>query len=94
MERKHYQGKIRRFYLSHFGKDYVESQLEKREGNCKMCGRCCQLGYRCPFLRTDNSCGVYNDHRWMRPAQCAFFPLDQRDMEEMNNSACGYYFEN
>ncbi|MBB6218440.1 Fe-S-cluster containining protein [Anaerosolibacter carboniphilus] len=92
MELKHYRGKLRRFYLSHFGKDYVENQLEKREGKCKMCGGCCQLGYRCPFLTGENTCGVYVEHHWVRPAQCALFPIDQRDMKEMGNPACGYYF--
>ncbi len=93
MELKHYQGKIRRFYLSHFQRNYVENQLEKREGSCKMCGRCCQLGYRCPFLTSRDTCSVYMEHRWMRPAQCGQFPIDQRDMKEMDHPQCGYYFE-
>lgn len=94
MEFKHYRGKIRRFYLSHFRKDYIEDQLKRRKGICNMCGRCCQLGYRCIYLTDDNVCSVYQRHRWLRPVQCAAFPIDSKDMGEMDNPQCGFYFEN
>lgn len=93
MELKHYRGKVRRFYLSHFKQAYVQQQLERREGRCKMCGACCQLGYRCIYLTDLNTCKIHDRNDWIRPKQCMLFPIDEQDLLEMNNPKCGYFFK-
>ena len=93
MKIKHYKGKIRRFYLAHFNQEYVQAQLQRRKGSCKMCGACCQLGYRCIYLTDLMTCSIHEGNNWLRPEQCMFFPIDEIDLSEMDNPQCGFYFE-
>jgi len=88
----HAAGKIRRFFLVHFQKKYVKSQLEKRTGQCQRCGACCNLLFTCPMLTTTGKCSVYG---LCRPKACKVFPIDQRDIEEIKlfGKKCGYSFE-
>ena len=83
-------GKLRRWYLGKFRKAYVEKQLALRRGRCLQCGRCCMLGIRCPYLTEDNRCSIYNGKR---PLQCKLFPIDERDLKDMDYQ-CGFYFVN
>ena len=86
-----FKSKIRRFILCKFYKDYVEEQLEKKGGDCLQCGKCCKFLYRCPFLIGFNGnirCLIYNH---FRPSQCIAFPVDIKDLEEVDFK-CGYYF--
>jgi len=88
----HIIGKLRRFYLYHFRKDYVQRQLSIRAGRCNQCGACCSLLFRCPMLTEDGRCRSYDHYRW---AVCRAFPIDQRDIEDVNaiGGECGYCFE-
>jgi hypothetical protein len=85
------QGKLRRFVSANFRKDEVVAKLALRQGECNRCGACCEILFKCPFLKkhTDGTttCGIYED----RPNQCRLFPLDRRDLEEVRGS-CSFYF--
>jgi hypothetical protein len=60
----------------------------KRRGECKNCGSCCNLnGKVCPY-RKDSKCSVYK----IRPLSCeiAPFPFDLWFDKRYNN--CGIYY--
>jgi len=83
--------KIRRFVLCAMPSDYVRRQAALRQGECVGCGRCCKLVFQCPFLGgTDENprCLIYNT---VRPNQCAAFPIDERDLADVNY-LCSYSF--
>ena len=79
--------KVRRYYLGHFRKDYVDKMLQLRRGACRRCGNCCTVMFRCPHLEGDEHCAVYET----RAVQCRLFPIDPRDLRG-RFSACGHYF--
>jgi hypothetical protein len=87
----HAAGKARRFWLVHFRKDYVKRQLLDREGDCRQCGVCCNLLFTCPMLTRQGKCLTYG---LCRPQVCKVFPIDQRDLEEVELSGgrCGHRF--
>lgn len=88
----HLAGKVRRFYLYHFRKEYVHRQISFRTGQCSQCGACCRLLFRCPMLTEDGRCRSYNRYRW---AVCRAFPIDHKDIEDVvaSGGECGYWFE-
>ena len=88
----HLAGKVRRFGLIHFRRQYVQSQLLVRKGDCRQCGTCCNLLFTCPMLTKQGKCLVYGS---CRPQNCKVFPIDQRDTEEVSlcGGSCGYHFE-
>lgn len=85
------QGKLRRFVNAHFRAQETRASLASRRGECNRCGACCEILFKCPFLRRHEngttSCGIYED----RPMQCRLFPIDRRDLEEVRGT-CSYYF--
>lgn len=84
-------GKVRRYALNRFKKPYVDRQMALRQGECNHCGKCCEILFRCPFLLTledgSSHCSVYED----RPGQCAAFPIDHRDLADVEFD-CTYTF--
>jgi uncharacterized protein len=84
-------GKIRRFFLIKFKKQYLEQQMEQRQGECNQCGSCCELLFKCPFLVKveDGStlCSIYEN----RPKQCDVFPIDDKCLSEVDFD-CTYTF--
>ena len=88
----HTTGKLRRFWLVHFRKDYVQNQLLARKGDCRQCGICCNLLFTCPMLTKGGRCVVYG---FCRPQACKVFPIDQRDIDEVSlcGGHCGYHFD-
>ncbi len=64
----HTIGKLRRFWLVHFQKKYVQSQLSARHGDCHQCGTCCNLLFTCPTLTKQGRCLVYGPAD-LRPAR-------------------------
>ena len=84
-------GKLRRFVRIRFKKDEVVEALSLRRGDCNRCGACCEILFKCPFLRKHDdgttTCGIYED----RPNQCRLFPISGRDLEEVRGT-CSYYF--
>ena len=85
------QGKLRRFVSANFRKGEVVAQLALRQGECNRCGACCEILFKCPFLKKQRdgttSCGIYED----RPNQCRLFPIEKRDLEEVRGT-CSFYF--
>jgi hypothetical protein len=85
------QGKLRRFVSANFRKQEVVAALSLRRGECNRCGACCEILFKCPFLKkhTDGTttCGIYED----RPNQCRLFPIERRDLEEVRGT-CSFYF--
>ncbi|HHT9121089.1 MAG TPA: hypothetical protein ACFYD3_11175 [Candidatus Hypogeohydataceae bacterium YC41] len=80
-------GKLRRFYLVHYRGDYVQRQLLLRKGECRRCGSCCRIMFRCPHLKGENQCDIYT----CRYKQCIAFPIDNRDLKYLRHT-CGHYF--
>lgn len=87
----HASGKLRRFFLVHFRKEFVGRQLQIRQGTCRQCGACCNLLFTCPMLNLQGNCVTYGK---CRPQACKIFPIDQRDVDEIRfaNGRCGFYF--
>ncbi|GBE32873.1 hypothetical protein BMS3Bbin05_01801 [bacterium BMS3Bbin05] len=85
-------GKLRRFYLVHFRKDYVKRQLKLRRGECRQCAQCCSLVFTCPMLTRRKLCRTYRKWRWK---VCTVFPIDRRDIDDVGISGvqCGYFFK-
>lgn len=90
------RGKVHRFLVGHFRKDYVQRHLAHRKGECSRCGACCQLLFRCAFAaecKEGIGCKIYKN----RPVNCRVFPLHPRDLSErdlvMPDKPCGYYFD-
>ena len=88
----HATGKFRRFWIVHVRKEYVQSQLFVRGGDCRQCGICCNLLFTCPMLTKQERCLIYG---FCRPQACKVFPIDQRDIDEVNlcGANCGYRFD-
>ncbi|MBM4038989.1 MAG: hypothetical protein FJ290_10805 [Planctomycetes bacterium] len=88
-------GKARRFGLGLFRRGYVRRSAARREGECRRCGACCKLGYRCQFLRDVGDLTECRFHR-LRPHNCRLFPIDERDLADRDAVApdvpCGYRF--
>lgn len=88
----HVRGKLRRFWRVHFQKDYVQRQISRRVGTCRQCATCCNLLCTCPLLTNQGSCLGYDI---CRPGACKIFPIDQRDIDEVElcGKHCGYHFD-
>ena len=82
------KGVFRRFFLNRFRREYVKNQMKLRKGACYQCGQCCQLAFRCAFLTNLGKCLIYHNGR---PKQCKTFPIDERDLAEVDGE-CGYFF--
>ena len=88
------QGKLRRFVHIRFRREEVVEKLALRRGDCNRCGACCEILFKCPFLKKHRdgttTCGIYED----RPVQCRLFPIDRRDLDELRERGreCGFYF--
>lgn len=87
----HFVGKLRRLYLVNFKKKYVQHQIAQRQGSCQQCGTCCNLLNTCPMLLKKGRCLIYS---LCRPQSCKVFPIDQRDIREVQfyNRTCGFSF--
>ena len=85
------QGKLRRFVNVRFRRQEVIAALALRRGDCNRCGACCELVFKCPFLKKysdgTSTCGIYEN----RPNLCRLFPIERRDIEEVRGT-CTYYF--
>ena len=80
--------KFRRFMLVKMRPAYVRASIDRRKGECRRCGRCCSIGFRCPYLTENNHCERYE----RRYEQCAWFPIDRSDLRYLGNK-CGFHFE-
>lgn len=82
------RGKLRRMWHTSFRPRYVAEQLARRQGECKGCGRCCALMFRCLFLTREHTCSIY---ALVRPGNCTAFPIDERDLADVDGQ-CGFSF--
>jgi hypothetical protein len=84
-------GKIRRLINTNLRKQEMIAALALRRGDCNRCGACCELVFKCPFLKKNpdgtSLCGIYEN----RPNSCRLFPIEKRDIEEVRGT-CSYYF--
>jgi uncharacterized protein len=83
-------GKMRRFTMTFFGKNYIENQKKIRQGACRRCGNCCKILVNCPFGDFSNStviCKIY-DKRFQA---CRVFPIDERCLLDVKLD-CGFNF--
>ena len=88
-------GKVRRFFLIVFFRDYVEKSIRKREGECARCGDCCKLLFQCPHYDDSVDPPVCRIHV-KRPLNCRYFPINERDIKDReligSGRPCGYSF--
>ena len=80
-------GKLRRLCLTKFRPGYVKRMLKTRRGECIRCGSCCAVMFRCPHLKGENECIIYE----RRHEQCGHFPIDHRDLR-FREDTCGHWF--
>jgi hypothetical protein len=84
------QGKARRLVLTNVMRNETKNRVASRQGECKRCGECCKILFRCPFLTTDAegqyTCRIYEK----RFNSCRFFPVQSEDLMEV--PGCGYSF--
>lgn len=86
----------RRSFENFFRRKWVKSNLARRAGECKRCGACCRMGFRCSRLKYDEDgralCEIY-DRR--KAASCRNFPMSPRDLVERDSicsQPCGFSF--
>ena len=85
------QGKIRRYIRANVYTKDNEKMLARRQGDCNRCGACCMILVRCPFLdevEGEYTCQIHGEHF----EQCRIFPLEARDLEEVE-ADCSYHFD-
>jgi len=80
-------GQARRQVLCRLRPGYVAMACEQRQGDCRQCGSCCHLTFRCPFWQSDGLCRIYE----RRTRTCRAFPIDALDLR-LTRVPCGYYF--
>jgi hypothetical protein len=82
-------GQARRQYLSRVRPGYVSHAKTLRRGECRRCGSCCNLTFRCPYLAEDATGCL---HYEKRQVTCRDFPIDALDLR-LTRVPCGHYFE-
>jgi len=81
-------GQVRRQYLSRLRPGYVRRARERRRGQCRFCGFCCDLTFHCPYLDKAQRCTHYEK----RQLTCRDFPHDALDLR-LTRVPCGFYFD-
>lgn len=81
-------GQARRQVLCRLRPAYVAELRERRRGQCRRCGSCCDLTFHCPYLTGEGPCRIYDD----RPVTCRDFPIDALDLR-LTRVPCGHWFD-
>jgi len=81
-------GQARRQYLCRVKPDYVARMRAERLGECRQCGACCHLTFRCPFLTNELRCDRYE----RRTVTCRDFPVDAMDLK-LTRVPCGHFYK-
>ena len=88
------KGVLRRLIYNSFRPDYIQRSLSQRSGECRRCGACCQLAWRCRCLHKDGGIPSCRIHKLPRPPNCRAFPIDPRDIADRDliapNTPCGF----
>ncbi len=75
-----------------FNKREIYTSLEKRQGNCLRCGRCCHASFKCQHLDYDEKglslCKVYDQ----KPLMCSLYPYSDEDYFYHLKPTCGYTY--
>ncbi len=96
---RHYRIKVNNTWRSFFDRAYVTRHEAWRQGECAHCGACCEILWRCPFLRTDkNTQSSYCSVHKSRPLPCRTFPIDPKTVELISvdrsaDNGCSYRFQ-
>jgi hypothetical protein len=89
-------GKVRRCYLGVFRRGYIRANVARRRGECRRCGACCQLAFRCGALQNHEHVTACQFHKY-RPLNCRVFPIDERDLADRDliapDQPCGFRFD-
>ncbi|MCA1808085.1 MAG: hypothetical protein LC725_01240 [Lentisphaerae bacterium] len=97
LQPKLFWGTPRRLWLNVFRPGYVRASLARRQGECRRCGACCRLAWRCHFFYHNKEMPACRLYRWYRSWNCSRFPLDRRDLADrdliMPDQPCGYFWQ-
>lgn len=88
-------GSWRRNFLLVFRPGYVKKMRENRIGQCRMCGTCCKIVFKCPHLDKNNLCRKHETGK--KPFECRYAPITPRDVADFNSlmpegMTCGFSF--
>lgn len=94
INRRLMRGKIRRWWLVYFRRDYVETVLlPRRKEGCQRTGACCEMGFGCPAFDAERRICQIHPHK---PLVCKLYPLTEEDLKERDliypGKKCGYSF--
>ncbi len=93
----HFRLKLRNMWQSYFRPKYIKKWESLRFHECEHCGACCEILWKCPFLKKDESgrsfCSVHSN----RPLPCKTFPVDYWSADMISkgrpaNKSCSYIF--
>ena len=91
---KLFRGVLRRLLNNLFRPGYIRTSLSQRSGECRRCGACCQLAWRCGCLHKDGGIPSCSIHKLPRPPNCHAFPIDPKDLADRDLIAphvpCGF----
>jgi len=81
--------KIARTFELLFRPETVAAQATRRQGDCRGCGACCEIVFRCPhFDREKRECRIYES----RYGVCRMFPARPEDLAGLE-AICSYSFQ-
>lgn len=82
----------RRIYFVSNKKE-VYTSIEKRNGDCMRCGRCCQASLKCKHLAYDeNGLSICKIHD-RKPHMCKIYPYNRDDFFYHLKHTCGYKYD-
>ena len=84
-------GKVRRWVKSNFMSGKTKETIAARIGECKRCGACCKIVFKCPFYKEKEGrglCLIYGHHF----TQCKLFPIEPKDLIGLEG-ICHYKFD-
>jgi hypothetical protein len=89
-------GGPRRWLLEVLRPSYVARQYALREGECRCCGMCCRMSWRCRHLAYEDNRATCRIYRTDRKLVCQVFPIDKLDLADRDRVApgrpCGFSF--
>ncbi|MEW6026396.1 MAG: hypothetical protein AB1599_03755 [Planctomycetota bacterium] len=88
-------GKIRRIFLVYLRPKKTRRDMSNRQGECRRCGACCEIMFKCPALKGNNDtlhCKIYD----LRSTVCRTFPINHKDIKDRDLikplQKCGFHF--
>jgi len=92
-----YTGAIRRPFYNLFRKEYIKKQLAERKGECKQCGKCCEImdviGLKCKYFK-EGKCIIFKYAMKKKLCDTYVYPFDEKDKRVTKNyTKCGFYWK-